>query len=169
MGIVLGNIGLTGWHGFDYFHAPEQIDVAAELKLFEEELHASETDPAGHVEQVAALRAEISSINPYDTGAILKMLAGIGVVLLLFEVGLESNVRDMMSVGASSMIVAVLGVVAPMVIGYGIGMGCCLRERVAGACFRATLCATSVGITARVLERPRRSQQRESRIILAPR
>lgn len=167
VGIVLGNIGLTGWHGLDFFHAPEQIDVAAELKAFEAELQASETDPAAHAEQVAALRAEISAVNPYDTGAIIKMLAGIGVVLLLFEVGLESNVRDMLSVGASSMIVAVLGVIAPMILGYGIGMWL-LPERgwQVHAFLGATLCATSVGITARVLKDLGRSQQRESRIIL---
>ncbi len=167
VGIVLGNIGLTGWHGADFFHAPEQIDVAQELKAFEAELEASETDPAAHAEQVAALRAEISAVNPYDTGAIIKMLAGIGVVLLLFEVGLESNVRDMLSVGASSMIVAVLGVIAPMILGYGIGLWL-LPERgwQVHAFLGATLCATSVGITARVLKDLGRSQQRESRIIL---
>ena len=167
VGIVLGNIGLTGWHGLDFFHAPEQFDVASELKDFEAELEASETDPAAHAKEVATLRAKISAVNPYDTGAIIKMLAGIGVVLLLFEVGLESNVRDMLSVGASSMIVAVLGVVAPMILGYGIGMWL-LPERgwQVHAFLGATLCATSVGITARVLKDLGRSQQRESRIIL---
>ena len=103
----------------------------------------------------------------YNTGAELKMLAEIGVVLLLFEVGLESNVRDMMKVGVSSMLVAVLGVVAPMLLGLGCGYLFLQHEPWPVWLFLgATLCATSVGITARVLKDLGRSQQRESQIIL---
>ena len=95
------------------------------------------------------------------------MLAGIGVILLLFEVGLESTVRDMLQVGASSFLVAILGVVAPMILGYGIGW-LLLREKgwQVHAFLGATLCATSVGITARVLKDLGRSQQPEARIVL---
>ena len=49
---------------------------------------------------------------------ILRVLAQIGVLFLLFEVGLESNVAKMVAVGLSSLVVAVLGVIAPMVLGY---------------------------------------------------
>lgn len=102
-----------------------------------------------------------------STGAIIDILARIGVVLLLFEVGLESRIREMVSVGVSSLAVAVLGVVAPIVLGWGVGYFI-IPE--AGwqvhAFLGATLCATSVGITARVLKDLGRSQQRESKIIL---
>ena len=105
--------------------------------------------------------------SAYSTGAILKILAGIGVVLLLFEVGLESSVRQMLSVGTSSLVVAILGVVVPIALGYSMGK---LLIADAGwevpAFLGATLCATSVGITARVLKDLGRSQDRESRIIL---
>jgi Kef-type K+ transport system membrane component KefB len=88
-------------------------------------------------------------------------------VLLLFEVGLESTVREMMSVGASSLLVAILGVAAPMALGWLIGW---LLVPELGpevhAFIGATLCATSVGITARVLKDLGRSKQRESQIIL---
>lgn len=101
------------------------------------------------------------------TGVVLDMLSRIGVVLLLFEVGLESRVREMVSVGVSSLLVAILGVVAPMALGYGVGY-VVIPE--AGwqvhAFLGATLCATSVGITARVLKDLGRSQDRESKIIL---
>ncbi|TNF71042.1 MAG: cation:proton antiporter [Acidobacteria bacterium] len=50
----------------------------------------------------------------------IAILAEIGVVLLLFEVGLESNVPEMLSVGPSSLLVAVLGVVAPFFLGWGV-------------------------------------------------
>ena len=102
-----------------------------------------------------------------DTGHILEILAGIGVVLLLFEVGLESNIKEMFSVGVSSLLVAVLGVVAPMGLGYLSG-----KMVIPDAGWHvhmfigATLCATSVGITARVLKDIGRSGDQESKIIL---
>ncbi|MCA9057866.1 MAG: cation:proton antiporter, partial [Planctomycetaceae bacterium] len=86
------------------------------------------------------------------TGDVIDMLARIGVVLLLFEVGLESRVKEMMSVGLSSLLVAILGVVVPIVLGFGVGYW--LIEETdwqVPAFLGATLCATSVGITARVL------------------
>lgn len=105
--------------------------------------------------------------DPYNPGAVLAMLAEIGVVLLLFEVGLESNLKDMLKVGASSAVVAVLGVIAPMLLGFGVGwMFLPNRPYQSWMFLGATLCATSVGITARVLKDLGRSQQRESKIIL---
>ena len=103
------------------------------------------------------------------TGTVLDMLARIGVVLLLFEVGLESRVKEMVSVGVSSLLVALLGVAAPMILGFGIGY-MLVSESSADwqvpAFLGATLCATSVGITARVLKDLGRSRDRESKIIL---
>lgn len=103
------------------------------------------------------------------TGTVLDMLARIGVVLLLFEVGLESRVKEMVSVGVSSLLVALLGVAAPMILGFGVGF-LLVSETSADwqvpAFLGATLCATSVGITARVLKDLGQSQEKESRIIL---
>lgn len=102
-----------------------------------------------------------------ETAYVVDILARIGVVLLLFEVGLESRIREMLSVGVSSLLVAILGVVAPMALGWGIGWAVVPEvgwqvHAFLGAC----LCATSVGITARVLKDLNRSQDRESKIIL---
>jgi Kef-type K+ transport system membrane component KefB len=97
----------------------------------------------------------------------IAILAEIGVVLLLFEVGLESNVREMMSVGASSLIVAVLGVVAPFFLGWGLSAWMLPDEEMLVHVFiGATLCATSVGITARVLTDLGKVATREAKIIL---
>ncbi len=102
-----------------------------------------------------------------QTAYVVDILARIGVILLLFEVGLESRIREMLSVGLSSLLAAVLGVVAPMLLGWGIGA---LLIPEAGpeahAFLGACLCATSVGITARVLKDLQRSQDPEARIIL---
>lgn len=100
------------------------------------------------------------------TGTVLDMLARIGVVLLLFEVGLESRIKEMVSVGVSSLLVALLGVAVPMGLGFGVGYLLIGDGWQVPAFLGATLCATSVGITARVLKDLNRSQAKESRIIL---
>src|ERR1043165_1610418 len=56
--------------------------------------------------------------HTYADNAAIEVLAQLGVLILLFEVGLESTVRDMMQVGFSSLLVAVLGVIAPFALGW---------------------------------------------------
>jgi Kef-type K+ transport system membrane component KefB len=101
------------------------------------------------------------------TDATVDILARLGVIILLFEVGLESTVRDMMKVGISSVFVAVLGIVTPFALGWAVG-ALLLPERsvYVHAFLGAMLTATSVGITARVLRDLDRSQTPEARVIL---
>ncbi len=100
--------------------------------------------------------------NPY-----VDMLARIGVVVLLFEVGLGSTIRDILGVGVSSFLVAVLGVAVPFGLGWLVGSWLLPGDSpYAHAFLGATLCATSVGITARVLQDIGRSRAKEARIIL---
>ncbi len=101
------------------------------------------------------------------TNEVISALAQIGVIILLFEVGLESNVAEMMEVGWSSLAVAVAGVIAPFFLGWAVAAyflpnGAQLEHIFIGA----TLCATSVGITARVLKDTGQLATREARIIL---
>ncbi len=97
----------------------------------------------------------------------LQIVAEMGVILLLFEVGLESHLKELMEVGSSAMLVAVLGVIAPTVLGYGVS-----SYFLAGHAWYvhlfvgATLAATSVGITARVLRDLKKIDTKEARIIL---
>lgn len=102
-----------------------------------------------------------------ERDATVEILARLGVVILLFEVGLESTVRDMLKVGRTSVLVAVLGVLAPFALGWGVGAWMLPNKSVyVHAFLGATLTATSVGITARVLQDLRRSQSPEARVIL---
>jgi Kef-type K+ transport system membrane component KefB len=120
-GIVIGNLGLAGYHGLDTLRDQPGIDL----------------------------------------------LAQIGVLFLLFRVGVETDIAKMMAVGGSSFLVAVLGVIAPMVLGFF-----CSRwffpahDPLTHWFVGATLCATSVGITARVLADLGRTASTEGRIIL---
>jgi Kef-type K+ transport system membrane component KefB len=97
----------------------------------------------------------------------VDVLAQLGVLILLFGVGLESTVRDMLKVGLPSLLVAVLGVVTPFALGWGVG-ALLLPEHsgYAHAFLGATLTATSVGITARVLSDIGKSRSPEARVIL---
>ena len=111
--------------------------------------------------------AGIPWFHSFAADPMLEVLAQLGVLILLFQVGLESTVRDMLKVGVASLLVAVLGVITPFILGWGVG-AVLLPEhsRYAHAFLGATLTATSVGITARVLGDLGKSRSPEARIIL---
>jgi len=97
----------------------------------------------------------------------LDMLGRIGALILLFEVGLESTVAQMLRVGPSSLLVAAVGVVGPFLLGYGVAAWLLPGSSAYEHAFLGTvLCATSVGITARVFKDLGRVQTPEARIVL---
>ena len=101
------------------------------------------------------------------TNETVAALAEFGVIILLFEVGLESDLKEMMEVGWSSLLVAILGVLAPFLLGWVVSAYLIPDEhRLAHTFIGATLCATSVGITARVFKDLGKLNTREARIIL---
>jgi len=100
-----------------------------------------------------------------DSG--IDLFARVGVLILLFEVGLESTVAQMRRVGVTAMSVAVLGVAAPFALGWGVSaLLLPAASLYTHAFIGAALTATSVGITARVLMDLGQSQSDEARIIL---
>jgi Kef-type K+ transport system membrane component KefB len=105
--------------------------------------------------------------DAFATNPSIDILAQLGVLILLFQVGLESTVRDMMKVGGQSLLVALLGVVTPFAMGWGVGAVLLPgHSPYAHAFLGATLTATSVGITARVLSDLGKSRSAEARVIL---
>lgn len=98
----------------------------------------------------------------------LAIAAEVGVILLLFEVGLEADLEELLAVGPSAALVALVGVAAPMLMGFGASWLFMPEdaEWFSHLFVGATLSATSVGITARVLKDIGRTRARESRIIL---
>jgi Kef-type K+ transport system membrane component KefB len=101
----------------------------------------------------------------HDPG--VALLAELGVILLLFEVGLESTVAEMRAVGLSCLLVALLGVATPFALGWGIGKVLLPEASPYLHLFLgATLTATSVGITARILKDLGRADSREAKVIL---
>ncbi|HTH63315.1 MAG TPA: cation:proton antiporter, partial [Gemmatimonadales bacterium] len=109
----------------------------------------------------------ITALEALKTNPTLDALAQLGVIILLFEVGLESTVRDMLTVGARAVLVATLGVIAPFALGWLVGALLLPGQSgYAHAFLGATLTATSVGITARVLQDLGKSKTPEARVIL---
>ena len=97
---------------------------------------------------------------------VLAALSEIGVMFLLFVVGLEVKSSELLRVGGTAMLVAILGVVLPFAVGYGI-MAAIQASWVEALFVGAAMVATSVGITAQVLAAKGLLQERASKVILA--
>jgi Kef-type K+ transport system membrane component KefB len=97
---------------------------------------------------------------------VISVLAELGVIILLFEIGLESNLKDLMAVGIQASVVAVVGVVVPFTAGT-VGLMTLFGINALPAIFTgAALTATSIGITSKVLSELGRLNSREGQIIL---
>ncbi len=96
---------------------------------------------------------------------VFMALAEVGVVLLLFEIGLESDLEELLRAGLQSTVVAAVGVLCPLALGFGLaslwGM-----PTLPAVFIGATLTATSVGITARVLSDLGRLQDPAAQVVL---
>jgi Kef-type K+ transport system membrane component KefB len=96
----------------------------------------------------------------------LSSLAHLGVMFLLFRVGLEVKASELMRVGRTAALVATLGVAAPFFLGWGI-LQLWGFPQVEAVFTGAAMVATSVGITAQVLSSKGLISARASKIILA--
>lgn len=96
---------------------------------------------------------------------VIHVLAEIGVVILLFEIGLETDLRKLIQVGPVAAVVAIVGVALPFALGYA---ACRLlgHDSIVAVVAGAALTATSVGVTARVLSDLGRLKEPESQVIL---
>ncbi|OKH18516.1 sodium:proton antiporter [[Limnothrix rosea] IAM M-220] len=82
---------------------------------------------------------------------VISVLAELGVIVLLFEIGLESDLRELTKVGSQAAVVAIVGVVAPFLLGT-VGLVTLFQAPIIPAIFAgAALTATSIGITSKVL------------------
>ncbi len=113
---------------------------------------------------------------PSDAGyQTFHLISELAVVVLLFEIGLETELNDILKVGPTSAVVAIIGVVVPFLLGFMFVQGIAsyglmtmgqsdvfLIALTAGA----TMTATSVGITARVLSDIKQLASKEAKVIL---
>lgn len=101
------------------------------------------------------------------TNVVISTMAQLGIIILLFEVGLETDFDDMKKVGWSSFLVAIIGVILPFFLGWGVARMFLGDQATLSHIFiGAMLCATSIGITARVFKDMGKINAREAKIIL---
>jgi len=122
---------------------------------------------------VLAIVPSVAGMAGYNT---FHLLAEVGVAILLFEIGLGTDLKDLIKVGFTSMLVAIVGIIAPFALGFAsilvfekYGMLGNVDPNftiLIAITVGATLTATSVGITARVLSDMNRLQSGEAKIIL---
>lgn len=99
-------------------------------------------------------------------GEVISVLSELGVVILLFEIGLESDLKELLRVGVQATVVAVVGVVTPFTLGTA-GLILIFGIPTVPAIFAgAALTATSIGITAKVLAEIQRLSSKEGQIII---
>jgi Kef-type K+ transport system membrane component KefB len=110
----------------------------------------------------------IDFFQPMKSDVYLQFLGEIGIVILLFQVGLESNIKQMQSIGIRAFFVAIIGVLAPYLLGRYLA-GPYLMPGFSDQTYiflGATLTATSIGITARVFKDFNIMNSKESKIII---
>ena len=121
--------------------------------------------PAVIGEIIAGILIGPSVLGLVNTGDMLFFLAELGVILLLIQVGLETDIVELKTVGRASILVAIIGVVLPMALGFGASS--MLGESINTSLFvGAALTATSIGITARVFGDLRALATVEARTVL---
>ena len=96
----------------------------------------------------------------------IRLMAEIGIILLLFEVGLETDVKRLVSTGLQSILVAITGFTAPLILGFALGYWVFDLSMLISLFIGGTLTATSIGITVRVLSDLKRQQAVEGQIVL---
>jgi len=103
-------------------------------------------------------------LDPNDQ--VIQMLSELGVIVLLFEIGLHTDLRSMASVLGTATTVAIVGVVLPMILGYSAIVGVLGLGNIPALVCAAALTATSIGISARVLSDIGQLKSREGQVVL---
>ena len=96
----------------------------------------------------------------------IHLLAEIGIILLLFEVGLETDVGRLIATGAKSLLVATVGFILPFVFGFTLSYIFFDLSLLTSLFVGGTLTATSIGITIRVLTDLKRQHSSEAQVVL---
>ncbi len=170
MGVVLGNVG--------YLLGVQLVFIIREgsaIYTITHELLQGVALPQAIAQAVAqrdvpALMTALSGpggLNLLKISYVVDILSRFGLIFLMFLVGLESSVDDLKKTGKESLIVACIGVLAPIVLGY-LAVSLLMPEALLKTqiFLAATLSATSAGITARVFKDLRKLQTREASTIL---
>ncbi|MEZ5325887.1 MAG: cation:proton antiporter [Verrucomicrobiales bacterium] len=177
IGVIVGNIGY--WFGIPIFvlvmNLGDAIPLFSEVWLTgkavseaaEHVFSPEQLEAGGSAEHLLAIMTGLEGPRHVAMGFALWIFSELGVILLLFMVGLKCGVDDMLRVGTRALAVAAAGVAVPFAAGIIVAK---LLLPMAGTPVQvflaAALTATSVGVTARVLRDLNRLQTAEAQVIL---
>lgn len=117
-------------------------------------------------EMVAGIILGPSLLGWIEPNEPIKLMAEIGIILLLFEIGLETDVERLVSTGTRSLTLALFGFIAPFFLGFGVSYYSFDLSLMVSMFVGGTLTATSIGVTARILSDLGRQSSREGQIVL---
>ena len=177
IGVVLGNVGY--WLGAPLAVILMHWDQVGQIVAKAWDSHLTISDAAAKVfppsqlspgsvgdRVIQALRGPAGA-QWLDLTLVVWFMSNLGVTLLLFMVGMESSVEELVGVGSRALVVAVIGIVVPFAL--GLAATAMMRPGAPASVdlfVGATLSATSVGITARVFQDLRRLRSPEAKLIL---
>ncbi|MGB5634033.1 MAG: cation:proton antiporter [Waterburya sp.] len=139
---------------------------AFRLLVFPESSAAGDSLIITMLQITAGLPTEAASSVFTAQSEVITLLSELGVIILLFEIGLESDLKELIRVGPIAAVVAVVGVIAPFIAGT-VGLVYIFNTPVVPAVFAgAALTATSIGITAKVLAELGQLSSKEGQIII---
>ncbi len=177
IGVLLGNIAY--WLGNPLATVIMHLDDAQKLleevwrsgssinEAAQHVFNASELAEGGVSQELISFVVGPDAMETLLMTMTLWLFSNLGVILLLFMIGLENSVEDMIKVGSRSLLVSIIGVVAPFSLGYIVSSWFLPEASTPAHLFiGATLSATSVGITARVLKDLDKFKSKEARVIL---
>ncbi len=171
MGVLLGNVCY-------YFALPLMVVLREGSAVFNIIAHVLGGMPLAdavknsisngyYADQVIQALSGVQGIELIKVGYVLDIFSRFGVIFLLFMVGLESSVTELKHTGRESIQVAFIGVIVPIILGYVVAILLLPESTFQANLFvAATLSATSIGITARVLRELKKLKTREARTIL---
>lgn len=120
-----------------------------------------------YAQQVTQALSGPHGVDYLKVAYVVDIFSRYGVIFLLFMVGLESSLEELKRTGKESIVVALIGVIAPMILGFGVAYVLMPSASYQADLFvAATLSATSIGITARVLTDMKKLNTREAKTIL---
>ncbi len=139
---------------------------ALHLIVFPEGLGETSSLLLSFLEKTAALDPSAALAVFQGESEVISVLAELGVIILLFEIGLESDLKELIRVGPQAAVVAIIGVVVPFALGTLGLIGLFHIAPIPAIFAGAALTATSIGITAKVLAELQRLSSREGQIII---
>ena len=107
-----------------------------------------------------------SLLGLIEPNEIIRLLAEIGIILLLFQVGFDTDIGRLARAGGQSAVLALIGFVAPFLLGFGLCHYVFDLSLLVSLFVGGTLTATSIGVTVRILEDVGRGSSSEGQIVL---